>query len=88
LEFKIPDILINMSAFDEYLLRTQQMALGLKTIRDNLREDGLTNDQIDKKIQEINEENYNGNNDISINTTSASQENVKSNADGLDNNFK
>ena len=88
LRFKIPDILINMSAFDEYLLRTQQMALGIKTLQDNLRDYGYTEDQANKRIKEHNEEQLNGKNDISINKTSSNTSEAVSNAEGLDNNFK
>ena len=88
LRFKIPDILINMSAFDEYLLRTQQMAIGIKTIQDNLRDYGYTEGQANKRIKEINEEQMNGKNDISINKTSKTTTEVLNNSDGLDNNFK
>lgn len=88
LKFKIPDILINMSAFDEYLLRTQQMAVGIKTIQDNLRDYGYTEEQANKRIKEINEENYDGKDDISINKTSTTTSETLDSSEGLDNNFK
>jgi len=77
-----------MSAFDEYLLRTQQMAIGIKTIQDNLRDYGYTEDQANKRIKEINEEQMNGTNDISINKTSKTTTEAVSSSEGLDNNFK
>jgi len=88
LRFKIPDVLINLSAFDEYLLRTQQMAIGVKTVQDNLKDYGYTKPQADKRIKQINEEIVNGNNDISINKTSKNTVEVLENSPNLDNNFK
>lgn len=88
LMFNIPDILINISKWDEYLLRSQQMALGIKTVQDNLRDEGFTVEQSNKKIREHNEEQYGGKDDISINKTSSNTKDVKQNVEGLDNNLK
>lgn len=88
IELKIPTTLINMSKFDEYLLMAQEMSLGIRTVRDNIKDTGKTVEQTNKKIDQLNKEQVGGKDDISIKSTSSNNEQAKENAPNLDNNLK
>ena len=79
---------VSRHEFDEMLLKTQKIALGLETIRSILKEQGLKDDEVEERMIEINREVINGKNDISVsNTPNAITDSVQS-TQGLDNSFK
>ena len=85
--FKVPTPAVKQSVFDEMLLKTQKIALGLETIRSILKEQGLTDDEVEKRMIEINREVISGS-DVSINNTPKAITDSVQSIQGLDNSFK
>ncbi len=88
--FKLPDVLINNSIFDDLLVRTQKRALGLSTLEEELIEEGKSEKEIQKRKELITEEIYGKNSDMSFtNTPKEIVSRVSNGANtNLDNNFK
>ena len=53
---EVPNIVVNSSIFDELTLETQKISIGMSSIANELRRQGLTPDQIDAHMEEINKE--------------------------------
>ena len=53
---EVPAIVINSSIFDEISLITQEMSIGVKTLRETLQERGWTKEQIDQHEEELKNE--------------------------------
>ena len=53
---EVPDIVVNSSIFDELTLETQRLSIGMTSIANELRRQGLTKEQIDKHMEEITNE--------------------------------
>lgn len=83
---KMPDYIIEKNIFDKYLLKAQKMGIGELTMRENLRNEGYTDKEIDKKFKELNEEYMEKNKDISIAKSNNQIENVEK--INVDNNLK
>lgn len=90
--FKVPDVLINNSLFDDLLITSQKRALGLSTLEEELLAEGKTKEQIKKRKELVNEELYGKNNDMSYVESNQMKDVVangaNSNVKNLDNNFK
>lgn len=64
--FEMPESIIDNSVFDRYLLKTQKLAVGDTTMREEWIKQGMTNEEISFREKNINNEMYGGKNDISI----------------------
>ena len=53
---EVPNIVVNSSIFDELTFETQKISIGMSSIANELRRQGLTPDQIDAHMEEINKE--------------------------------
>lgn len=92
--FEIPDILINNSMFEQFLLLQQKRALGKSTLVKEMRQEGFEDAEIEKRKEEITEELYGKNNDMEysgskeVNDIVSNSNNASDDIKGLDNNFK
>lgn len=64
--FEKPKSMIRTSLYDELLNIQLELNTGIATIRQKLRDKGLTKSEIDRHIKELNQEQMNGKNDISV----------------------
>lgn len=62
---ELPEYIIDETVYDKYLLKAQKMNLGELTIKENLRSMGYSKEEIKAHMNELNEEQIFGNNDIS-----------------------
>lgn len=92
--FKLPDVFINNSMFEELLLTQQKRAMGKSTLSSEMREEGHSDKEIEERKEEVVEELYGKNNDMSYNSKEVTD--IVSNSEntndiavkGMDNNFK
>lgn len=66
IKFIIPEHVIEQTSYDKNIEKAQLMNIGELTIHENLREQGLTEKEIEEHMEELNSETYNGNQDIKI----------------------
>ena len=77
----LPSPILKQSIYDELLIKAQQMALEEKTRKQLDRENGLSEDEIEKKDEELKEQ-------AEMKIESKEVKDTVANANGLDNNFK
>lgn len=62
----VPEYVIDQTAYDKNILKAQRMNMGELTIKENMRDEGFTEEEIGRHIQELNDELVGGKNDISV----------------------
>lgn len=65
--FEKPRSMIKNSAYDDLLLDQVGLNIGKYTLKDLLKKQGLSEQEIEEHFKELNKENINGNNDITVN---------------------
>lgn len=96
---ELPDVLVNNSIFDDFLITVQKRALGLSTLVEELRKEGKTEKEIKERLRLVNEELYTKGEDMSFDKKNkipnevidrvANGSNIKTDqVNNLDNNFK
>lgn len=65
--FEIPRSMIKNSAYDDLLLDQVGLNIGKYTLKDLLKKQGLSEEEINEHFKELNKEYINGKNDIEIN---------------------
>ena len=89
---ELPDVLINNSIFDDLLIVQMKRALGKSTLTSEMKKEGKTDSEIEKRKEEIIDEMYGKNSDMSfpdeVIDRVSNANNVSDDSVGLDNNFK
>ncbi len=91
--FELPDVLINNSIFDSLMITQIKRGLGFTTLEKDLKAEGYTQLEIDKRKQEVQEEQYSKENDMSFNIPNEATEQVMNGSgvtdlEGIDNRLK